>query len=422
MLKKFKGIIGSRSPIRLAWHAAKAFIAAVCYGFPARNLIVIGITGTDGKTTTVGMLTHILHSNGCLVGAASTAFFQVNDDFIENSSHLTSMSPFALQKFLQKLVRTGCTHAVIENSSHGLVQSRTSWTFPAVAAITNTSLEHLDYHGSMEQYREDKGILFRMLRGKGTKVLNAQDDTALLYSKIPSMQTLTFSTVSVEADLCAQSIIATANRLSVALSTKDTFTLHVSGIYNAENALCAISCASACGIPIQKSCDALQTFPGIPGRMEKIDEGQPFNVYVDFCVSPRSYEKTLLSLREIVGDSSRVLVLCSSCGNRMKEKRPLIGTVCSQLADVVVVAEDETYGEDPHSVLEEVWQGVNTSLCDAHKIFDRKEAIEFLFKSAKPGDAVVLCGMGPFSTMNTMNGPIDWDERKIARALLRDLV
>jgi len=195
----------------------------------------------------------------------------------------------------------------------------------------------------------------------------------------------------------------------------------VPGTYNLDNALCAIGCALSVGIPLAECLQALKTFTPLPGRMERIDEGQDFSVFVDFAVSPQSYEKALEALQNVVDGKGRVMVLCSSCGNRMEEKRPIIGKICSTMADVVVATEDETYGEDPHSVLDELWAGIDQSKTDAHKIFDRTEAIRFLFQNAKKGDAIVLCGMGPFSTFTKLDGRIPWDERQIARKLLREL-
>lgn len=422
MLTVVKKLIGNRNPLRIAWHKGKGLLAAVLCGFPARKLCVIGITGTDGKTTTVGMVSHILRSSGKKTGAASTAFLQINDHVEENATHLTSISPFALQKFLRRLVREGCTHAVVEMSSHGLVQGRVSYTWPHVAGITNTALEHLDYHESMEQYRRDKGIMFSMLRGKGCKVLNGNDESFPLYTTIKSEDTIVYGPKGSNLQIC--NIQATPNQCSATLQEENKeydLQLSIPGTFNLENALCAIGCTKALGIPVAKSVEALQTFTPLPGRMERIDEGQDFSVFVDFSVSPQSYEKGLEALRAIVGDTQNVLVLCSSCGNRMEEKRPIIGKICSELADIVVATEDETYGEDPHSVLDEVWAGVDQNTCEAHKIFDRREAIEFLFRKARKGDAVILCGMGPFSTFTKLEGRIPWDEREVARDILREL-
>lgn len=422
MISLLQHIIGKRNPIRILWHKTKSLVAAAVHGFPARDITVIAISGTDGKTTTVGMITHILRHAERRVGAASTAFLQINDTVEENATHLTSISPWTLQGFLKKLVRNDCEFAVIEMSSHGLVQGRVDYTFPQVAGITNTALEHLDYHGSMDQYRKDKGIMFEKLRGVGVKVLNGNDDSFDMYKAIPTEGTLVYGPKG--SNLSLSDVHATDNTCSATLhidSHTDTLHLNVPGTYNLDNALCAIGCALSVGIPLAECLQALKTFAPLPGRMERIDEGQSFSVYVDFAVSPQSYQKSLEALQKVVDGKGRVMVLCSSCGNRMEEKRPIIGNICSEMADVVVVTEDETYGEDPHKVLDEVWAGVDQSKTEAHKIFDRTEAISYLFKNAKKGDAIVLCGMGPFSTFTKIEGRIPWDEREVARRLLREL-
>jgi len=422
MINGLKALIPQRHPIRLGWHHARAFIASLLYGFPARKLKVIGITGTDGKTTTVGMVTHILLKNGYKVGSASTTYFQIGEERKENDTHQTSMSPFLLQKFLRKLVKEGYEYAVLEMSSHGLVQGRVNYTYPSISAVTNTTLEHLDYHGSMDQYRKDKGKLFEMLEGKGTKVLNATDNSFQMYTQIPSEKTITYG--SEYADLWLSEISLDKKSSSALLHTTDgQIDLHlcIPGSFNLDNALCAIGCGIAIGVPIDRCVSALNDFISPPGRLEPVDEGQDFSVFVDFTISPEAYRKTLTTLRSIVNDTGRVLVLCGSCGNRMREKRPEIGRIASELADIVVVAEDETYGEDPHDVLNEVWEGVKQDSCQARKIFDRREAIAWILKEAKPGDVVALCGMGPYTTFSTLKGPIPWNEAEIAREVLRSL-
>jgi UDP-N-acetylmuramoyl-L-alanyl-D-glutamate--2,6-diaminopimelate ligase len=423
VLRRLKGLVPDRHPLRLIWHRAKAFVAALRYGFPARKLTVIGITGTDGKTTTVAMVAHILFCAGRKVGAASTAFLQVNGDREENATHLTSINPFILQRFLRRLVREGCEFVVLEMSSHGLVQGRASFTFPVVCVITNLTPESLDYHGSMEQYREDKGKMFRMLKGGGTKVLNGTDDACAYFKGIPSKETMVYGVP--DEDLWVTDVRAgiseTTGTLHMGLGGKVPLRLPIPGVFNLENAQCAIGCAMALGIPLDRSLEALESFPAVPGRMERIEAGQDFSVYVDFTITPAAYKNTLCTLRSIVGEEGRVLVLCSSCGNRMPEKRPEVGRICSEFADIVVVTEDETYGEDPRAVWEEVWAGVDQTLCKAHKIFDRREGITFLLGQAKRGDAVLFCGMGPFSTMMKLHGSVSWDERKVVREALQGL-
>ncbi len=433
LLASAKKILSQRSSVRIAWHKLKAFAGALRYGFPARSLTVIGITGTDGKTTTVAMTAHILHACGVKAGALSTAFFRINGEIIWNETQKTSPSPFVVQRFLRRLVRAGCTHAVLECSSHGLVQGRVSWTWPAVAALTNTSPEHLDYHGTMEQYRKDKGILFEMLRGKGTKVLNATDETFTLYTKIPSSRTVAYGNEKPQASewnterLWLSSIHAFPAATSAIIHTDASINemhklgLRIAGAFNLDNALCAISCAKALGLPLDQATNALGDFPGVPGRIERIDGGQPFSVFVDFTVTPASYKRTLQTVRSMLAPGKCLLVLTGSCGDRMKEKRPLVGKTCGELADVVVVSNEDPYTEDPQRIIDDVWKGIDQSKTNAHRIEDRLEAIKFLFAAASPGDAVILCGKGSDTHMWLANGQVPWNERVIAKELLQKL-
>lgn len=429
LLSRFKKLLPDRHPLRLGWHRLKAWWAALRCGFPARGLTIIGITGTDGKTTTTGMAAHILRTCGVPAGAVSTSFFRVLDTVEQNPTHKTSLSPVTLQRFLRRCANAGCTTVVVEASSHGLVQHRLDYLRPSVAAITNIALEHLDYHGTMEQYRKDKSILFSMLRGKGTKVLNRDDDTYAEYRRIASDKTAAYSaqraTAGHDADLWLTNVAIATDSSSAQLHARIGGTevslplqLSIPGSFNLENALCAIAAVSAVGIPPAKAAAALRTFAGIPGRMERIDEGQPFSVFVDFTVTPQAYEKALAALRGMLAPG-RILVLTGSCGNRMREKRPLIGKIVSEGADVVVVTEDETLTEDPLKVMDEVWAGVDQARCEAHRIPDRRAAIGRLLRLARPGDVVALCGMGACTTMQTLQGLRPWDEREVARELLR---
>lgn len=421
MIKKLKRIIGNRNPIRIGYHHLRAFLAALRYGFPARKLTVIGITGTDGKTTTVGMTAHILHEAGISCGALSTAFFRIKKSIEWNETQKTSPSPFVVQKFLRKLVNHGCTHAVLEYSSHGLVQGRMAFTWSKVAAITNTSMEHLDYHGTMDQYRKDKAKLFR--HAKDAHVLNSDDDTYETYKDIPAKRKLCYSQHAIENGFWTSDVSSTPGKTSATLNSSSSsetlnITLNIPGAFNLENALCAIGAANAVGVSIEKCTAALSSFRAASGRMEQIDEGQSFSVFVDFTVTPKAYEKTLTALRGMIEQDKRILVLAGSCGDRMPEKRPEVGRICSELADIVVITNEDPYTEDPQKIIDEVWAGVEQSKTEAHQIFDRKEAISFLINNAQPGDAVLLCGKGSDTTMWVKEGQVPWNEREIVRSML----
>lgn len=436
MLQHLKKAIPETHPLRLWFHRAKAFVAAARYGFPARRLFVVGVTGTDGKTTTVGMIAHVLQKSGRETAALSTAFFQTGADLRWNATQKTSPGPFTIQKFLRDAAKAGCTHAVVEYSSHGLLQGRTWFTWPRVAAMTNLSEEHLDYHGSMEAYLAAKKILFRMLKGRGTKVLNGDDRSYKDLVDVRSFRTVVTSASPKHGAI----VVGTATLLwleredpSSALRTNSSTVVHVEsghketechplslqipGTFNRMNALTAVGCAIGCGVDVGDALAILATFPGIPGRMERIDEGQSFKVYVDFTVTPQSYEKTLSALKaECTG---RLLVLAGSCGDRMKEKRPVVGRLVSEYADVAVITNEDPYTEDPRAIIDEVWAGMDHSKTQGHRIFDRTEAIAFLLKEAKPGDTVVFCGKGSDTTMWLKEGKVPWNERQIVRELLK---
>jgi UDP-N-acetylmuramoyl-L-alanyl-D-glutamate--2,6-diaminopimelate ligase len=422
-LKRLNALIPKRSPVRLGWHFGKAILAVLRFGFPARHLKVIAVTGTDGKTTTVAMIRHILGSSGKKVGMISTTSFQIGDQIELNVTQKTSVNPFVLQRQLRRMVAAECEYAVIEVSSHGLVQGRVNHIFPDVAAITNISPEHLDYHGTMERYVQDKGRLFSLLNGKGAKVLNGLDPSFHPFKKIPSKATVIYN--SPEGDLWCTETREGREGVSAKLHTDlggiAELKLAIPGTFNLENAQCAIGCLTAVGIPLEVALRALESFPGVPGRLERIEEGQPFSVYVDFTVTAASYAKILQTLRALTPDGKRFLVLTGSCGNRMREKRSLIGKACGEYADIVVVTSDETYGEPHEKIIEEIRSGIDASQAHAEEIVDRREAINFILREAKPGDMVVICGMAGVTTMMTEQGQIPWDERSIVREALRSL-
>lgn len=432
MMRHLKKLIPEQHPARLLWHKSKALTAAVRYGFPAKKLTVIGVTGTDGKTTTVGMIAHILNANDIPTGALSTAFFQIKKEITWNATQKTSPSPFIIQKFLRRLVNEGCSHAVLEYSSHGLIQGRTLFTYPLIGAITNVSQEHLDYHGTMQEYIRAKGLLFHMLqKNGGTKVINGNDNTYATYSKIPTDWTIGYKTngyfgaESAEKDLSlwtgpiqAGPQGSTAELFCTERTGLHPLVLSVPGSFNMDNALCAIGVAHANGVDLDECTRALKSFRGIPGRMERIDAGQNFSVFIDFTVTPQSYEATLSTLKTMLPADKRLLVLMGSCGDRMKEKRPVIGKIASGYADVLVVTNEDPYTEDPEKIIDEVWAGIDQSQTKAHRIFDRKEAIEFLLKEAKKDDIVILCGKGSDTTMWVKTGQIPWNEREIVQTIL----
>lgn len=435
MKKMLKKLIPETSLIRLTYHRTKTVLAALQYGMPARGLTVIGITGTDGKTTTVGMLAHILNKSGKKCGALSTAFFRVGDDVTWNPTQKTSPSPFTVQKFLKKCRTAGCTHVVLECSSHGLLQGRVNCTWPMVAGITNLAEEHLDYHGTMDEYLRAKARLFSMLRKNcGVSVLNADDRSFRVLRHMHTPYRIDYSTQkSLEkadddhaSGLWLTHPKADASQVSGTLhataeSDPHELRIPIAGAFNLSNALCAIGCAQALNVPLGDCVQSLTTFSGIPGRMERIDAGQEFSVYVDFTVTPQSYASTLATLKNSLRPGGRLLVLTGSCGDRMKEKRPVIGRIVSDAADITVVTNEDPYTENPETIIDEIWAGIDHKKTEAHRISDRRQAIAYLLRQAKKGDTVLFCGKGSDTTMWVKTGQIPWNEREIVAEELRRL-
>src|SRR3989344_2942983 len=429
MIRLLKKLIPETHPFMLLYHRIRSWLAAMNAGFPARKLFVIGVTGTDGKTTTVAMISHILHVAGIKVGAVSTAFYEINGIRTVNPTQKTSVGASVLQAFLNRLLREKCTHAVIETSSHGLLQGRLAGIKPDIATVTNTSAEHLDYHGTMENYIGAKSMLFKTVKPDGIKVLNSDDSSYQTFLQIASGRSVSYSPANQiknpEASplSCRATFAIDGNNMAV--------NLNIPGNFNLYNALCAVTVAAKAGVDPEFSCSALKSFKGAGGRMERIDAGQDFEVYVDFTVTPASYEHTLSAARKIAGNN-RILVLTGSCGDRMPEKRPLVGAICASEADIVAVTNEDPYTEDPEKIIDEVMSGIpadfpkfigradflksqNAPKRFCVRISDRLEALRFLFSQAKKGDVVLLCGKGSDVTMMTDVGQIPWNEREIAK-------
>lgn len=432
MIALLRRLLPEQHPVRLLWHRAKALLAAVRYGLPAQSLQIIGITGTDGKTTTVGMVAHALTAAGVRCGALSTAFFRIGHDVTFNATQKTSPSPFLVQKFLRRCVKAGCTHVVLECSSHGLAQGRVAATWPTIAAITNISPEHLDYHGTIERYIADKSLLFRMLRTNGTAVLNANDRSFETFRTVPATQRIAFGTGNrtegIDRAVWCTDVETHPEGLRAMLHWDDGMTkqsapmsLRLHGKFNIDNACCAIACLWPLGRTPSAAAATLADFGGIPGRMEAIDEGQPFQVYVDFTVTPASYMATLTTLQASLEPGARLLVLTGSCGDRMREKRPEVGKICAQLADIVVVTNEDPYTEDPERIIDDVLAGAKGEPAQTHRIVDRLEAIGFLLKQAKAKDIVLFAGKGSDTTMWLKHGKVPWNERAIVRSLLKEM-
>lgn len=435
MLNYLRKKISYDSPIRLLWHRLKGMVAAIRYGFPGKRMVVIGVTGTNGKTTTTHIIEHILRSAGKKVAMVSTSDFSINGKVRPNLSKKTTMSPFKTQKFLKDCVKKKVDYVVIEASSHALHQSRL-WGIPfAISIITNITHEHLDYHGTMEKYAEAKKILFKNV----SKNCHRSESSAL--KDIPHKKAFILNTadqfyhkfkevhcpVNIDygldrGDLRAKDVTYSKHGSKFAMKFHGETVgvqLPLVGGYNVENALAAAGAALACKIQLEEIAIALNSFEGVAGRMERIKSPKGFEVIVDFALTPDALDKLYKVLRKTT--EGRLIGLIGSCGDRDKEKRPKMGEIVASYCDLTIVTDEEPYSEDPMAIMKAVLEGAKEvkKMGDELKLIeDRYEAMKHAIKDAQAGDVIVVTGMGSFQTRSMNDGPMTWDERAVARELI----
>ena len=436
LLDYFRKKISPDNPFRLLWHKLKGVVAAYKYGFPAKKMVCIGVTGTNGKTTTVHMIEHILRTAGRKVGMISTVAFSVNGRSEPNTSKKTTLSPFLTQKFLKQCVREQVEYVVIEASSHALHQHRLLGIPFSISVLTNITHEHLDYHKTMEKYREAKKILFNNvsqtcrrhppkeiehISHKQAMVLNTGDRFFKEFNKISCPTKITYGFE--EGNLKAHNISYSKFSSKFNLHHGDEITeieLKVPGSFNIENALAAAGAALACKVKLDDIKIGLQIFESVPGRMETIPSPKGFEVVVDFALTPDALKKLYQTIRQT--SSNRVIGIIGSAGDRDQEKRPIMGQIVAEHTDITVVTDEEPYSENPLDIMRAVLRGakmIGKKMGeDLYLIEDRYEAIEFAVKSAQPGDVVIVTGMGSLPTRTMNEGPMPWDEREVVREII----
>jgi UDP-N-acetylmuramoyl-L-alanyl-D-glutamate--2,6-diaminopimelate ligase len=401
---------------------ALALLSNEFFGHPARKLRAIGVTGTNGKTTVAFLARAILEAAGFRTGLIGTIVYQVGERSLP--SDLTTPAPPRLQQLLEEMRRSGCTHAMMEVSSHALDQDRVAGIEFQTAVFTNLSREHLDYHVSWDEYREAKGRLFRDLHlGAGDPqakraILNLEDPLSAHYRAQIRTPVITYG-FSPEADLSAADLRSdesgSAFRL-VGRSGSWPARLRLLGRHNVLNALAAVAVAEASGIDPAAALSALEKVENIPGRLERIEAGQPFAVLVDFAHTPDALENALATLREL--RRGRLICVFGCGGDRDRGKRPLMGAAAARAADAVIVTSDNPRGEDPAQIVREILSGVSGSGRTAEAVLDRREAIERALSLARPGDTVLIAGKGHERRQIFRDRIIPFDDREVAREII----
>jgi UDP-N-acetylmuramoyl-L-alanyl-D-glutamate--2,6-diaminopimelate ligase len=411
---------------------------------------VIGITGTDGKTTTTFLTSAVLEGGGHSTGMLGTVDFKVAGRQWANDTRQSTPEAPEVQALLREMREAGCDYAVLEATSHALSARwrRLDGCAFDVALLTNVTHEHLDYHGSVEQYRRDKARLFEMLGEAGIGVLtpdprspipdpsrkarkvaivNADDPHHRMFLDAAPQQAerLTYA-VNSPADIRAHDVVSSREGLSLRVATpwgERALRLQLTGDFNVWNALAALTVGLAEGVPLDAAARALEAIPGVRGRMERVDLGQPFTVLVDYAHTPGAFEK-LMSITRPLTDGQLIAVF-GSAGERDREKRPLQGAVAARFCDLLVLTDEDPRLEDREAIIAEIAAGAERAGKREGEGYlrlpDRAAAIRAAFARAQPGDIVLLLGKGHEGCIFYGNGQIPWDEAGEARQALREL-
>ena len=376
--------------IKNIYHLIQAYLAAAFYNFPSSDIKVIGVTGTDGKTTTVHMISEILAKNGLKTSYISSIHALIGSKIIKTGFHVTTPSAWQIQKLLRQAVNAGCKYAVLEVTSEGIKQSRHKFIDFDAAVFLNLTPEHLDSHGGFENYRNAKLELFKA--AKNVHVINGQDENAKYFLDIPAKKIVVFG------------------------KNIERVNLQLLGEFNQMNAAAAMAVTMHYGVSKDLCKKVLESVQGMPGRLEVVSKDPA--VVVDYAFTPEQLEASYDSVKSFVGGKNLICVLGSCGGGRDKWKRLVLGKIAAQNCREIIITDEDPYDEDPLEIMEQVAEGVGEK--PHHIVLDRKEAIKKALELATPGDAVIITGKGAEPLMCLKDGKkIPWDDRQIVRDFLK---
>lgn len=423
------------------YHLSRGVIACWWYGNPGKSLRVIGVTGTNGKTSTCHFITSVLESSGRRVGMMTTINFKIGEVVTENNLKMTTASPFLLQKLLRQMVKAGCQDAVVEVTSIGLDQHRLHGIRFHTAVFTNLTHDHLDYHKTMENYRKSKEKLFSAR--PHLSVVNVDDPTCEHFLKYTANKTITYS-IKERSDVMAKKVYQRPGGTDFVLLTvgrQATVNLPLPGTFNVYNALAAAAVGIGLDISIDKVIEGLHRVQAVPGRMEVIDSGQAFTVIVDYAHTPDALQKVYETVKPTV--RGKLISVLGATGRRDKTKRPILGALAGRYADYVIVTNEDPYDEDPLAIIDEVVEGVprgrpnrggrlrinkESEIPIKYKdlgediwwwrVPDRREAIVKALAMARPQDVILVTGKGAEKVMAVGDKLVPWSDRQVLEELL----
>lgn len=409
---------------------AMAVMACRFYGYPSSDMKLIGLTGTNGKTTTAHMIEAVFAHAGYRTGLMGNIGTKIGSVLVETDM-INTKEPHKLQASLSLMRDQRTDYGIMEVTSQGLDMGRVLGCEFRTAVFTNMTQDHLDYHGTMDRYREAKGLFFsRMGNGFSSDpdkckfaVLNQDDPASGYFRKVTPAQVITYG-VTREADVMAKNIGLTAQGTRFELATYAGTTpmkLRMVGAFNVYNALAAVACALAERIPLQVIRAALEQLQGVPGRMEIVDEGQDFLVLVDFAHTPDGLDNALAAVKQFATGSIITVFGCG--GDRDRSKRPVMGKLAAKYSDYVVVTSDNPRSEEPGRILEDIARGLEEAGADETRYecaVDRRKAISRAVERAVPGDVILIAGKGHETYQILKDGTVHFDDREEVRQAIRN--
>lgn len=408
-------------------HLGEAVLFNLLNGFPARGLKVIGVTGTNGKTSTCFLIHRMMVESGHKVGLMSTVGWGVGKNINPQIHHMTNVAVPELMQRLKEMKKQGIEWLVLETTSHALAQNRV-WGLPfSVAVMTNLTHEHLDYHGTFERYRDAKLKLFKLAnrnqKGLRAGVVNAEDDNASRFVKSIA-NPLTYGLKAGDLQATGVKMTSAGSRYTAKIGDKAyKIRCRLPGGFNVYNSLAAVGVGHIVGLSQAQVEQGIAALESVEGRMTTVDEGQPFEVIVDFAHTPDSFEKMFKELKPVA--KGKLIIMFGSAGQRDKAKRPAQGEIAGKYGDEVILTEEDDRDEDGSQILEDIAAGAQkagkTRDKDLFLILDRPEAIKFALSRASRGDTVLLLGKGHEKTIERTDGEHPWNEIDIAKRTLRKL-
>lgn len=407
-----------------------AILATLVYNHPGERISVIGVTGTNGKTTTTQLIARILETVGWKVGVIGTIGIRIGHQQLETSN--TTPDAVSLQKILFDMAAADCRYAIMEVSSHALEEGRVAGIPYHMAVFTNLTQDHLDYHQTMEAYRAAKGKLFSRLGNTFSSsrlqsayaILNADDASSEIYARDTVQEVITYG-IEKNADIRATHlrILPEGARFRVESSIfgHSEVVLSITGRFNVYNALAALTVACVEGVSLEEAAQALSSVAGVPGRLEPVVAGQPFTVLVDYAHTPDSLENALSTIQEFA--QKRIITVVGCGGDRDRTKRPLMAGIAVQKGDYTILTSDNPRTEDPESILDDMERGIPKEERQSYeRVVDRRTAIERAVAMAEAGDVILIAGKGHEDYQILGRKKIHFDDREVAREAIQRLL